>query len=52
MTVNIWDIVLIAVIVIIVVLAVLRLRKNKKQGRPCCGDCAACGQNCPRDRNG
>lgn len=49
MAVNIWDIVLIAVIVIIVVLAIVFLRRNKKRGRSCCGDCASCSQNCPKD---
>ena len=40
------DILLIVLIAAIVIAAILALRRNKKRGRPCCGDCASCGQSC------
>lgn len=40
------DIILIVLIVGIVIAAIFALRRNKKHGRPCCGDCASCGQSC------
>lgn len=44
------DIVLIVLIVGAVVAALLVLRRNKKHGRSCCGDCASCETNCSMGR--
>ena len=46
------DILLILLIVGIVIAAIAVMRRNKKRGRSCCGDCASCGQNCPDGTNG
>ena len=47
---NSVDIVLIVLIVGAVVAALLVLRRNKKHGRSCCGDCASCETNCSMGR--
>lgn len=44
------DIVLIVLIVAAVVAALLVLRRDKKHGRSCCGDCASCGQSCTGEK--
>lgn len=48
---NIWDLVLIAALAGAVLLAVRRVRRLRKSGGcacggSCCGDCAACSQDC------
>ena len=45
------DIILIVLIVGIVIAAIAVMRRSKKRGRPCCGDCASCGQGCAMKKN-
>ena len=47
---NAVDIVLIVLIVGVVIGAIVIMRRDKKHGKSCCGDCASCGQNCSMGR--
>ena len=41
---NVWDIVLLA---LVAAAAILALRRIRRGGSRCGGDCAACGMTCP-----
>ncbi len=43
---NFWDYVIAGGIVLFVVLAVLLMKKRKKEGRGCSGNCASCNDRC------
>ncbi len=43
---NIWDILLTAAITAAVIYAVYSIRKSRKSGKTCCGDCTRCNSEC------
>lgn len=44
---NIWDIVITVVILINIGFALWKIRKDKKNGKSCCGgDCSSCNRKC------
>ena len=45
---NGWDFLLIVILAAVILGALAAIRRNKKRGKSCCGDCASCGQSCRR----
>ena len=43
---SILDLILLAAILLTLVLAGRKVRKDRKQGKTCTGDCANCGKRC------
>lgn len=43
---SILDLILLAAVLLALVLAGRKIRKDRKQGKPCGGDCANCGKRC------
>jgi hypothetical protein len=46
---NIWDVIIGLVIISVLLWAVLSIRRRKKTGKGCCGNCAQCAGACRRD---
>ena len=43
---SILDLILLAAVLLALVLAGRKVRKDRKQGKTCTGDCANCGKRC------
>ena len=45
-----WDFLLIVILAAVILGALAAIRRNKKRGKSCCGDCDSCETNCSMGR--
>ena len=45
---SVADIVILLAVIAAIIGAILSIRRNRKAGKGCCGDCARCHTNCDK----